>query len=120
MIGIDTVRISRIAAAIEKPSFVNGVFTQAEQDYCNSRPKPEHSYAGVFCAKEAAVKAIKLGFTHGIRPTDIEVAHDGFGAPVLLFHGAAADAFSGMSADVSVSHDGEYAIAAVQLCKERS
>lgn len=118
MIGIDIAEIARIAAALKKPAFVNGVFTAAEQAYCSGRPDPAQSHAGIFCAKEAAVKAVKSGFFGGVRPTDIEVTHADNGAPQLMFYGRAVELFAGYTVDVSISHDGLYAIAAVQLIKE--
>lgn len=115
MIGIDTVRISRIKKAIESAAFVDRVFTSAEQEYCNARPRPEESYAGLFCAKEAAVKAVKLGFSGGLAPVDIEIAHRSSGAPELVAHGKAAEVFAPYAVDVSISHDGDHAVAAVML-----
>ncbi len=117
MIGVDIVRIARVGKAVESKPFRDRVFTAEEQRYCDGKPNPSESYAGIFCAKEAAVKAIKSGFGKGIMPTDIEISHDGNGAPVLNAHGNAQNEFSGYCADVSISHDGEYAIAAVMLYK---
>lgn len=115
MIGIDTVRISRIKDALNSDGFKNRVFTVREIEYCESRPNPIESFAGLFCAKEAAVKAVKTGFGRGIMPGDIEISHDGNGAPILIAHGGAVDVFAGCKANVSVSHDGDYAVAAVLL-----
>lgn len=115
MIGIDTVRVSRIKKAVESAAFVDRVFTADEQAYCNAQPRPEQSYAGLFCAKEAAVKAVKLGFSGGLMPIDIEIVHDESGAPELTAHGKAAEVFRPYAVDVSISHDGDYAVAAVML-----
>ncbi len=117
MIGVDIVRIARVGKAVESKPFRDRVFTAEEQRYCDGKPNPSESYAGIFCAKEAAVKAIKCGFGKGIMPTDIEISHDGNGAPVLNAHGDAEKKFFGYCADVSISHEGEYAIAAVMLYK---
>lgn len=119
MIGIDTVRISRIQNAIENTAFVNRVFTDAERRYCDSKPNKAQSYAGVFCAKEAAVKAVGIGFGNGIMPADIEVAHDKNGAPWLNFYGSAAELFKPYISSVSISHDGDYAVAAVELLPKK-
>lgn len=115
MIGIDTIRISRIKKAIETAAFKDKVFTAAEQSYCNGKADRAQSYAGIFCAKEAAVKALGIGFGSGIMPSDIEVVHSENGAPMLNFYGGAAEKFKPYSSSVSISHDGDYAVAAVEL-----
>lgn len=115
MIGIDIADVRRIRKAIESKSFRDRVFTAAEQRYCDGKPVPHVSYAGLFCAKEAAVKAIKRGFGKGIMPTDIEIEHDENGAPVLNARGNATSVFATYNADVSISHDGDYAVAVVML-----
>ncbi|MBD5131544.1 MAG: holo-ACP synthase [Clostridiales bacterium] len=116
MIGIDTTSIQRIKKAIEKKPFRDGVFTESEQKYCDGRPRPEESYAGIFCAKEAAVKAAKCGFGV-VKPIDIEVSHDEHGAPLLSFKSGtkAAEVFGKYDCDLSISHDGDYAVAVVML-----
>lgn len=118
MIGIDIVRISRIQKAIERVAFKDRVFTAVEQSYCNGKANSAQSYAGMFCAKEAAVKALGIGFGGGVMPSDIEVAHSDNGAPMLNFFGAAAEKFKPYTASVSISHDGDYAIAAVELTRK--
>lgn len=118
MIGTDIVKISRIAAAIESDAFLNRVFTKSERDYCDGKPDRAQSYAGIFCAKESAVKAVKCGFGAGVMPTDIEIGHDGTGAPTLTARGGAARFFDGCEASVSISHDGDYAVAVVMLVKQ--
>lgn len=118
MIGIDTVLISRIQKAIESEAFVKRVFTAVEQSYCNKKANPAESYAGIFCAKEAAVKALGVGFGRGMAPSDIVVTHTQAGAPVLKFYRGAAELFKLYNSSVSISHDGDYAVAAVELCRK--
>ena len=60
------------------------------------------------------MKAVKQGFG-AISPRDVEVRHADDGSPRLVFYGNAAPFFAGCNVDVSISHDGEYAIAAVQI-----
>ncbi len=120
MIGIDTVHIPRIEKAVKSTAFKERVFTETERAYCDGRAHPAASYAGIFCAKEAAVKALKRGFGGGIMPTDIEIDHDSRGTPVFKACGKAAILLSGYNVDVSISHDGEYAVAAVLLTERQS
>lgn len=116
MIGVDTVSVERIEKAIKREAFKTKTFTAGEIAYCDGKPNPAQSYAGIFCAKEAAVKAAKCGFTRGVKPIDIEISHDASGAPELAFHGNAANVFARYkNADVSISHDGGFAVAAVLL-----
>ena len=115
MIGVDVAQISRIKSALQNDTFKLRVFTAREIAYCDNRPHPESSYAGIFCAKEAASKAIGTGFGKGFMPIDIEIGHDALGAPVLVPSGNARAAFEKYDASVSISHDGDYAIATVML-----
>ena len=115
MIGIDLVSISRIKQSIENTAFVKRVFSAVEQNYCNKKADSAQSYAGLFCAKEAAVKALGIGFGSGIAPTDIVVTHTSNGAPSLKFFRKAIELFKPYICSVSISHDGDYAVATVEL-----
>lgn len=114
-VGVDIASVARIEKALRSDAFKARVFTQRERLYCCGRPRPLESYAGIFCAKEAAIKAIKRGFGDGIMPNDIEVGHTSDGAPKLEFLGKAADVFAEYDSDVSISHDGGNAVAVVVL-----
>ena len=118
MIGIDTVLISRIKKAIENEAFVQRVFSALEQSYCNRKANSAESFAGIFCAKEAAVKALGVGFGRGISPLDIVITHNQNGAPTLKFYRGAVSMFKPYIASVSISHDGDYAVAAVELLQK--
>lgn len=115
MIGIDTLRVSRMQRALTNDAFKTRVFSASEIAYCESKKNSAQSFAGLFCAKEAAVKALGTGFGHGIMPCDITVSHTELGAPILEFTGGAVSAFGGFDAHLSISHDGDYAVAVVQL-----
>ena len=115
MIGVDTISIARIAAAIKNEAFLTRVFTKLEREYCDGKAKSAQSYAGIFCAKEAAVKAAECGFGHGIMPCDIEIDHKENGAPFLRAHGKAKELFARFDGNVSISHDGDNAVAVVEL-----
>ena len=119
MIGVDIASVERISKAIASDAFISRVFTAAERAYCDGMPQPAQSYAGIFCAKEAAVKALGVGFGSGIMPTDIEISHDGNGAPHLSFFGKAAELVGDMATSVSISHDGGLAIAVVEIIATR-
>lgn len=99
-IGVDIVKISRIEKSIEKERFLREVFTEKEIAYC----KTAQSFAGIFAAKEAYFKALGTGIQLPLRR--VEVLHGSTGKPYLS---------SVEKSDLSISHDGEYAIATVIL-----
>lgn len=86
-IGTDVTEVARIAEAIENPKFLARVFTQVEQDYCESRGSQKaQSYAARFCAKEAVMKAFGTGLRGG-KLVEIEVRNDALGAPYVILSG---------------------------------
>lgn len=99
-IGTDIVQISRIKNSIQSPSFLEKVFTASERKHC----KNAESYAGIFAAKEAYFKALGTGLQMPL--SQIQVLHDAKGRPYL-------DGIN--NCDLSISHDGDYAIATVIL-----
>lgn len=97
-IGTDIVKISRIEKSIKSDAFLKKVFTEREREYCKSA----ESFAGIFACKEAYSKALGIGIKMPL--TDIEILHNDNGKPYI--NGV-------VNCDVSISHDGEYAIATV-------
>ncbi len=99
-IGTDIIRISRIEKSLEKDSFRASVFTEKEILYS----KKAETFAGIFAAKEAYFKAKGTGIQK--RLNSIEINHDEKGKPYI----------TGIeNSDVSISHDGDYAVASVIL-----
>ncbi len=101
------------------PRFTERVFTTAERAYCDSRGvvAAQH-YAARFAAKEAALKALKTGWSGGISWQDVEVAAEESGAPYIVFRGQALELFErsgATAAHLSISHTSEHAIAQVVL-----
>lgn len=110
MLGTDIIEIERIRKSAENPSFVNGVFTPAEREYYRARGSRAETLAGMFCAKEAAAKALGSGFT-GFRPCDVEILHTEGGAPYARLSGKALELFPDARLEISISHCKEYATA---------
>lgn len=102
-IGTDIVLIPRIEKSISSERFLKSVYTQNEIKYCKSSA----SFAGIFAAKEALLKALGTGIKGKL--SDYEVLHDELGKP--YFNGVG-------NCDVSISHDGDYAVASVILWGE--
>lgn len=86
-IGIDSLRIERMERAMRREKFLKHVFTDKEQEYLRERTLSAQSAAGMFCVKEAVLKAFSFGITDAAL-TDIEVLHKGSGAPYVKLHGA--------------------------------
>jgi holo-[acyl-carrier protein] synthase len=92
-IGIDMVEIARVERLLASKGdhALRKLFTDAEREYAQSRPRPAHHLAARVAAKEAAYKALRG--THaaraiGWRELEVTLADDG--SPSLLLHGGAA------------------------------
>jgi holo-[acyl-carrier protein] synthase len=73
-VGVDLIEIARIRRALERyPSFRERCFTEAEREYCESRPNPAESYAGRFAGKEAVGKALGFGVARAFAWREIEI-----------------------------------------------
>jgi len=101
--GIDVVFVPRIKVFLQNKAAVQKTFHHAELS-----ENPE-SCAGVFAAKEAFFKAVQ----QPPRWLDIEIKKEPDGRPFLKLHSSLAAKLE--SHDVSISHDGEYAVASVVL-----
>lgn len=117
-IGIDLVEIGRIAAAINRQSFINRVFTAGEQKYCNLRGKGRAaSYAARFAAKEAIFKSFGTGLSKGCWQ-DVEIMLDEKGRPETMLAGYFKDLAKDKKVQkihISLTHSQEYAAAQVIL-----
>ena len=118
-LGNDIIEIERIRQAIERSSsFVERVYTPHEIDYCKSRNKGCYeSFAGIYAAKEAFIKALGTGMRHGSWQ-DIEIYHNELGAPLIKLQDTFKDIYeqSGCTQiHVSISHCKKYAMSTVIL-----
>lgn len=113
-VGIDLQAVERVEKAIEKDNFVRRVYTPAEQAYLNQKGALRaQSAAGIYAAKEAALKALKTGIGKTAL-CEAEITHDALGAPEIILHGAAKARLWEMGAQtmhVSITHDGGFAMA---------
>src|SRR5580765_3924807 len=89
--GIDVEEVQRVQGAMERQGerFLKRIFTENERAYCEQFKNKYERYAGRFAVKEAAMKALGTGWTHGIRWVDIEVVREAGGKPTLELHGEA-------------------------------
>ena len=117
-LGTDLVAIGRVEAVLSRHRgrFLDRVFTPTEQADCLSRARPATHLAARFAAKEATMKALGTGWGLGVRWQDVEVRSTASTPPTLRLTGVAkerAEAQGIRQALVSLSHDGDYAIAVV-------
>ena len=116
--GIDIAEVDRIEQTIARfgGRFKERVFTADEIRYCESKANKAERYAARFAAKEAGMKAIGTGWSHGVRWQDIEVRRLPGGRPTVVFHGRAGEIFAklgGVRAHLSITHTKESAMAYV-------
>lgn len=111
-IGTDLIEVNRVEKACEKQSFLNRIFTKAEQELIAGNAQRA---AGNFAAKEALVKAFGTGFGK-IAPIEIEVLREPSGKPYTVLYGEAKafqSAHGIVAIHVSISNTKEYATAYV-------
>ena len=116
-LGQDLVSIARLRGAVERhpEGFQRRVFTPGEWSAAAGRADRWAALASRFAAKEAAFKALGTGWGRGAAFRDVEVLGGGRTAPRLRLSGrtaALADA-AGLALEVSLSHDGDLALAVV-------
>ena len=106
--GVDIELIARFERLLNRPAFMDKLYTERERAYIAG--KGAQTAAGLYCAKEAAAKALGRGL-FGLLPREIEIAHLDGGAPQVLLHGSAYRQYGGCGFALSISHSGDYAVA---------
>ena len=121
-LGLDIVDRSRIEQLLERhgDAFLRRVFRKGEvriRAGINDSSRAAH-VAGLFAAKEAAMKALGTGWAQGVGFQQIEILRQASGAPALRLHGEARRRADAMGVDqlwLSISHDGASAVAVVVM-----
>jgi holo-[acyl-carrier protein] synthase len=125
-VGVDLVHVPGLAEQLARPGTrFAAVFTPGERaDLLAGDGHPRRA-AARWAAKEALVKAWSAMF-FGEPPVmgeealgQIETVSDGWGRPALRLHGEVARHLRDHDAHLSLSHDGDYAIAYVVLSAAR-
>ena len=121
-VGVDLVHVPTFAEQLDVPgSRFTGVFTPGERSDVAERGGDARHWAVRWAAKEAVVKAWSTAlFGEPAVMGDevfglIETVTDAWGRPRVRLHGDVARHLAGCSVDVSLSHDGDHAIAYVVL-----
>jgi len=118
--GIDIAEVPRIRHSIDRfgDRFLQRIYTAGEIRYCESKANREERYAARFAAKEAAMKALGTGWSHGVRWRDCEVTRLPGGRPTMTFHGKAGEIAAKLGVRniaLSLTHTADQAIAQVIL-----
>ena len=116
-IGTDVVDLDHFESVVtrSRPGFTERLFTETEQGYCERFRDSMASYAAVFAAKEAFLKALRVGLAPGIRWTDVEIVHESSGAPSIVAHRKCAELLGEGRAHVTLSHSKRTAHAVVVI-----
>ena len=113
-IGLDIIKIKRIAKSLENPRFLQRFFTEKERvEFKNHNFKVE-SIAGAYAAKEAFAKCIGTGI-RSFNLNEINLLHNSLGAPYLELTGSAKQIADerNLKFGVSISHTNDIAAAVV-------
>lgn len=113
MLGIDLIKISRIEAFYER--FGDKALEKflSPQEIANT--KNTSSYAGLWAAKEAVAKALGLGISKECGFHDIKIHKNSSGAPYFTLSAHLVSRFSITQSALSITHDGDYAIAVASI-----
>lgn len=107
MIGIDIESISRFENLfINKKRLLEKMFNQYEWEYAMAKPNPSQTLTGIWCAKEAVVKAL-----YPLRQVfikDITIRHKDTGEPYVELNSEDGES---RSIHISISHAKDYATA---------
>ena len=119
-VGVDLTQMPRMRRVVARwdERFLQRVFTEQEIAYCRRRRDPIPHFAARFAAKEATLKALGTGLSMGVNWRELEVRRERGQAPTMVLSGrcrAIAEAKGGRRVLLSLSHDGDYAMAQAML-----
>jgi len=119
-VGVDLTQMPRLRRVVARwdERFLQRVFTEQEIAYCRRRRDPIPHFAARFAAKEATLKALGTGLSMGVNWRELEVRRERGQAPTMVLSGrcrAIAEAKGGRRVLLSLSHDGDYAMAQAML-----
>ena len=120
-VGIDIAESCRIEATLARfgEKFFEHIYSDKEIALLADARRDAAFHAGRWAAKEAAAKALGVGFGANCHPAEIVITNGANGAPQIEFIGETAKlaAATGAKAWVSISHEKNYATAVVILEK---
>lgn len=113
MIGIDLIKIDRMKRLIERFGD-RGLQKFLSENEINLIKNPRTA-AGFWAAKEACAKALGCGIGHECGFHDLSLSKTPKGAPLITLSERIVENFKIIHTSVSITHDGDYAIAVVAL-----
>lgn len=115
-VGIDMTTISRIEKSLSKKGFAQFVYGNRELELFYGEKPKFSSLAANFSAKEALGKALGTG-VRNFELSEVQVLRTEQGKPYFVFSGKALKIMEdkGYTAEISLSHEGDFAIAMVIL-----
>jgi holo-[acyl-carrier protein] synthase len=86
-IGVDVLEVKRIGDTLERfgEHFVERLLMPQEQEQLAKTRRRQRFIAMRFAAKEAIVKAMGTGFSHGVWIRDVGVVQNAWGKPEVVF-----------------------------------
>jgi len=113
MIGIDTVKIARIERLKER--FGNKALKRFLDEDEIKLASSSTSHAGYWAAKEAISKALGVGISAKCSFFDIKLYKDDKKAPYFTLSKHLIEEFKITDTALSITHDGEYAVAVAHI-----
>src|SRR4029453_1592033 len=119
-VGVDLPQMPRMRRVVARwdERFLQRVFTEHEIACCRRRRAPIPHLAARFAAKEATLKALGTGLSMGVNWRELEVRRERGQAPTMVLRGGSrevAETKGGRRVLLSLTHDGEYAMAEAML-----
>jgi len=110
-IGTDIVEVNRIRRLSKDKKFLRKVFSNKEIEYCNTYSDSHVHLSGKYAGKEAVKKALlSKAIVDNISLINIEILNKNDKSPYVVING-----ISNIKCLISISHEGEYAIAFVLI-----
>ena len=115
MIGIDIEQVERFKNL--SMHLIERVYTVGEIKYCKTHANPHIHFAGMWCAKEAVVKALS---DLNLAVSEIEILHKSNGAPYINVNEKLKQYFNAQNIKnihISISHTDQIATAIAMIEK---
>ena len=106
-VGIDVLDSERIEKISKNKEHLQQVFTEQEIQYFNKSNNYLPRLAGMYCAKEAFLKALGIGVRNGINFKEIEISHEESGKPYYKLSDGVRDILKSLKiteVELSISH----------------
>ena len=116
-VGIDIVEINQVKRIKNLERFLDRFFALEELRYIRVKAKKEQTIAGIFAGKEAFLKALEIGIGK-IPLKKVVIGHKENCAPYLVMNEEVTKIlteYGYSSADISISHGGDYSVAMCSL-----